>query len=212
VPGGGALRSTVNDLLMLLSAELGYTNTPLSAAMAAQLAVRRAGGAPNLSTALAWAVQSEPNGTVVSHSGATGGYMSFIGFNPATRTGIVVLTNAAAVIGPEDIGRHVLIGLPLARVPAAHVEVALDANAKAALVGQYRLAPDTVLTISLEGGQLYAEPTGASKMAVFPEGPRQLFVKGADIELTFVIGADGKASSLILHVNGRDDAVAPRIK
>ena len=39
-----AIRSTANDLLEFLSAELGYTKTPLAAAMAAQLAVRRPTG------------------------------------------------------------------------------------------------------------------------------------------------------------------------
>lgn len=210
--GGGALRSTVNDLLKFLSAELGYTNSPLKASMAAQLTVRRPAGAPNLAIALGWSVQTEPNGTVVWHNGATGGYMSFIGFNPATRTGVVALTNAAALIGPDDIGRHVLIGMPLAKVPASHIEIALDAKAKQALVGKYQMAPGRVLTISIEGDQLFAQPTGDSKIAAFPESATQLFLKALDAQLTFVIGADGKAAKLVLHVNGRDDTVALRIK
>jgi D-alanyl-D-alanine-carboxypeptidase/D-alanyl-D-alanine-endopeptidase len=210
--GGGGLRSTVNDLLKFLSAELGYSNTPLKASMAAQLEVRRPAGAPNLAVALGWSVQTEPNGTVIWHNGATGGYMSFIGFNPSTRTGVVALTNGAALIGPDDIGRHLLIGMPLAKIPATHVEITLDASAKQALVGQYRLGPDHILTISLEGDQLFVQPTGDSKIAALPESATQLFLKDLDAQLTFVMGADGKAAKLILHVNGRDDTVAPRIR
>ena len=210
--GGGALRSTVNDLLKLLSAELGYSDTALKTAMAAQLAVRRAAGAPNLVIALGWSVQTEPGGTVVWHNGATGGYMSFIGFNPDTRTGVVALTNGAALIGPDDIGRHVLIGMPLAKVPVAHAAIALDAKARQAFAGEYQLAPERILTVSLEGDRLFVQPTGDSKIEAFAESPTQLFVKEADVQLTFVMGADGKAERVVLHVSGRDDIVAPRVK
>jgi len=37
------------------------------------------------------------------------------------------------------------------------------------------------------------------------------FAKGF-AEFRFLMGADGKAAKLILHVNGRDDTVAPRIR
>ncbi len=40
LPGAGALRSTANDLLTFLAANLGYTKSPLAPAMAAMLKVR----------------------------------------------------------------------------------------------------------------------------------------------------------------------------
>src|ERR1700730_3428997 len=42
--GAGALRSTANDMLTFLAANLGYTESPLSAAMTAMLSVRRSTG------------------------------------------------------------------------------------------------------------------------------------------------------------------------
>ena len=41
--GGGGLKSSANDLLTFLAANLGYTKTPLAAAMAAEISIRRRG-------------------------------------------------------------------------------------------------------------------------------------------------------------------------
>ena len=50
--GAGALRSTTNDILTFLAANLGYTRTPLAAAMAAEVSIRRPAGAPDMQIAL----------------------------------------------------------------------------------------------------------------------------------------------------------------
>lgn len=50
--GAGALRSSTNDLLTFLGANLGFVKTPLTPAMATMLTVRRPTGGPNLSVAL----------------------------------------------------------------------------------------------------------------------------------------------------------------
>ena len=44
--GAGALRSTTNDLLTFLAANIGYVKTPLAPAMADMLKVRRPTGRP----------------------------------------------------------------------------------------------------------------------------------------------------------------------
>jgi D-alanyl-D-alanine-carboxypeptidase/D-alanyl-D-alanine-endopeptidase len=105
--GAGALRSTANDMLTFLAANLGYNQTPLAPAMAAMLDVRRPSGAPGLEVALAWHIFSTaPGGTVIWHNGGTGGYRSFVGYDPKTRIGVVVLANASTAAGVDDIGLH----------------------------------------------------------------------------------------------------------
>ena len=111
--GAVALRSTANDLLKFLAAELGFVDTKLKSAMAEQLAVRRPGPVASTQIALAWYVSEMQSHTVIRHNGITGGYRSFIAFDPQARTGVVVLSNAYTRIGPDDIGRHVLTGAPL---------------------------------------------------------------------------------------------------
>jgi D-alanyl-D-alanine-carboxypeptidase/D-alanyl-D-alanine-endopeptidase len=214
--GAGALRSTANDLLKFLGAELGIGNSRLKASMARQLSVRRStdapniAGAPTMAIALGWLVRSDAKGTVIWHNGGTGGYRTYIGFNPATRTGIVVLSNTSTLAGPDDIGQHLLIGTPLAEPVKALTEIPLDLKAKQAFIGQYQLAANFILTITLEGDQLFAQATGQPKFPAFPEGPNQLFLKVVNAQMTFAMDPDGRAASVILHQNGRD-IPAPRI-
>jgi len=111
--GAVALRSTANDLLRFLAAELGFVGTTLKSAMEAQLSVRRPGAAASTQIALGWYVSEIQSRTVFRHNGITGGYRSFIAFDPQARVGVVVLSNAYTRIGPDDIGRHVLTGAPL---------------------------------------------------------------------------------------------------
>jgi len=207
LPGAGAMHSTAKDILTFLSAELELGNSPLKESMAKQLSVRRPADAPNMSVALGWFVRKDERGTVIWHNGATGGSRSFMGFNPDTRTGVVILANASTADGPDDIGFHLLTGTPLAKIvpPKLHAEIALDTATKQTLVGRYRLAPDSILTISLVGEQLFAQPTGQETFPMFPESPTQLFCKCiANAEISFVMGANARAVSLVLHTRGRN--------
>lgn len=115
--GAGALRSTANDLLRFLAAELGYAESPLRTAMAAQLVPREPTGMTGVDVALGWHITSNPTRQIVWHNGGTGGFRSFIGFDPAARLGVVVLTNAATERGGDDIGMHLLTGAPLQPPP-----------------------------------------------------------------------------------------------
>jgi 3-oxoadipate enol-lactonase len=94
---------------------------------------------------------------------------------------------------------------------SGHAEIAMDTNAKQAFVGQYELAPNFILTITLDGDQLYAQATGQQRAAIFPESPTQFFLKVVNAQLSFELGPDGRPTSLILHQNGRDRQ-AKRIK
>src|SRR4029077_11336783 len=71
--GAGALRSSANDMLTFLAANLGYTKTPLAAAMAAELSIRRTTGSPEMEIAYAWHVQTKNGNSIIWHNGGTGG-------------------------------------------------------------------------------------------------------------------------------------------
>ncbi|HJX85055.1 MAG TPA: serine hydrolase domain-containing protein, partial [Candidatus Angelobacter sp.] len=92
--GAGALRSSVNDMLKFLGDNIGLTPTPLAPAMKSMLDVRKPTGVPNLEIALAWHIFTKEGEQIIWHNGGTGGYHTFMGFDPRTRTGVVVLSNA----------------------------------------------------------------------------------------------------------------------
>jgi CubicO group peptidase (beta-lactamase class C family) len=116
--GAGGIRSTANDMLKFLAANLGYEKTSLAEAMTAQLGIRRPAGG-NMEIAYNWFIQTKNGRSIVWHNGGTGGYRSFAGFNPQARTGVIVLTNISTPAGVDDIGRHLLdASLPLAKTSA----------------------------------------------------------------------------------------------
>jgi CubicO group peptidase (beta-lactamase class C family) len=117
-PAGG-LRSTANDMLTFLGAELGYVKTPLAPAMRAQWStVRRPSINPRIEAALDWAVTLRPDGEIIWKNGGTPGFRTFAGFNPKTGVGVVVLSNADTRLATDDIGLHLLDPATPLDVPA----------------------------------------------------------------------------------------------
>ena len=106
--GAGALRSSANDLLTFLAANLGFTKTPLAPAMAAMVAKHNPTGNKGLDVAYAWHMFLRQGDPIVWHNGGTGGYRTFMGYDPKARLGVVVLSNVSTPAGDDDIGRHLL--------------------------------------------------------------------------------------------------------
>jgi D-alanyl-D-alanine-carboxypeptidase/D-alanyl-D-alanine-endopeptidase len=207
--GAGALRSDAEDILTFLGAELGYVKTPMAAAMRAQwMAERHPVGAPGLSVALAWHIASPPGrDELVWHNGGTGGYRSYMGFDPKTGVGVVVLTNAATARGGDDIGAHILNGAPLQPTPpdpaGGRHAISLAREALEVLVGRYQLAPKFEMAVTRKDGQLFIQLTGQPPSRIFPESPTAFFSKLIDAQFTFDLPANGPATAVTLHQNGR---------
>ncbi|HEV3039193.1 MAG TPA: serine hydrolase [Candidatus Angelobacter sp.] len=203
--GAGALRSTANDLLNFLAANLGYTNSPLAPPMAAMLKTRRPTGQADLEVALGWHIFTINGKEIVWHNGGTGGYRSFMGYDPAAKIGVVALSNAETNIGVDDIGRHLLdASVPLAKPPAVHKEVKVDPKLFDGYAGTYQLTPAIALVITREGDHLFLQVTGQPKFEIFPEGDRDYFLKVVDAQISFVTDGQGRATELILHQGGLD--------
>jgi serine-type D-Ala-D-Ala carboxypeptidase/endopeptidase len=104
--GCGAVRSTVNDMLKFLAANLELTDTPLKSALRRMRSVRTETGVPDLAIGMAWHVLGKFDTQIWWHNGGTYGYRSFLGFNPAKKEGVVVLCNT--FLDNDDLGLHVL--------------------------------------------------------------------------------------------------------
>jgi CubicO group peptidase (beta-lactamase class C family) len=199
--GAGALRSDARDMLQFVAAHIGLVESPLAQAMSAMVKVRRPMDQPGTEIALAWIVTTREGREIRWHNGGTGGYRSFIGYDPKSRTGVVVLANMFTGPGVDDIGMHLLNpDIALAKLPAltTHKEVRVDPQTFDRYTGQYELAPGAVFTISREGEHFFAQLSGQSKYEIFAESDRSFFLKVVDAQLTFEDGA------LVLHQGGRD--------
>ncbi|MEO8378143.1 MAG: serine hydrolase [Acidobacteriota bacterium] len=193
--GAGAIRSTANDLLTFIGAHLGYARTPLTPAMTAMLANRYETGTPGLAIALGWHVLTTSSGReIVWHNGGTGGYRSFIGFDPKTRAGVVVLANMSSPDGVDDLGRRLLDPDP----PRAATDLVVAPATLERYTGNYQLAPNFILAITRENNHLFLQATGQPRFELFAKSEKEFFLKVVDARVTF------EDDGLILHQNGMD--------
>lgn len=198
--GAGALRSSANDMLKFLAANLDSTSVPLGKAMAMAHAVRKPIGSNN-SIGLAWNTVELFGTPVTWHNGGTGGYRTFIGMDLPHHRGVIVLSNSTN--SPDDIGFHLLVPQVPMDVPAkVRTEVSIDPAKLDPYVGAYELAPNFQLVITKEGSSLFGQATGQGKVQLYAESETEFFLKVTDAQVTFVKGADGKVDQLILHQGG----------
>jgi CubicO group peptidase (beta-lactamase class C family) len=136
--GAGALKSTANDLLKFVSNAAAKPGAPLG-----------------------WIDEG-----FIWHNGQTGGFSSFIGFNRATGTKVIVLSNVSVSI--DDVGRHLLdASRPLESPPPGYPEVPVVRALLDEYTGRYELAPDAVITIRRDGDGLTAQLTGQPAFRIF---------------------------------------------
>ena len=197
--GGGSLHSTADDLLTFLAA-FGDSGTPLAAALPTMLSTRRQG--PGFQQALGWMVISRAaDDEILFHDGRTLGFASAIAYDARARTGVVVLSNAAAGVG--DIARHVLrpsipLSKPMGRAPKK-TEIQIDPALFDLYAGQYEPGPGTIFTVTREAEALMLQLPGLPKLRLRPEGRTEFFVaENTRVSVTFELNPDGEVTRLLL--------------
>ena len=206
--GAGAIRSSINDMLLFLEANMGLTETALSLPMSEQHKEQRKAG-PKMSIGLGWHILATRNGQILWHNGETGGYHSFIGFDKKRGVGVVLLSNTA--IDCDDIGFHLVDSqLPLKKQTKTRVAIKVDPAIYDGYVGEYEIIPQFVMTVTKEQDKLMLQATGQPKFEIFPESETKFFLKVVDAQVTFVKDEKGSVAKLILHQNGANQEAKKR--
>ena len=208
--GAGGLRSTANDLVKFMQANLGLIPSSLSAAMerAQQTQYQCCGKYPSLEMGLGWFLYPEYNGKIVGHGGSTGGYRTKMLMDRDKRRGVVVLANSAILV--SDIAFHLLdnVQYPIADDPKDRKAITIDPKVLATLAGEYKLPSEELLAITNEGDKLYATFNGKKKVQIFAQTARDFFWKSSDakdafklsdVRATFVANENAQVTHLVLH-------------
>ena len=135
--GCGALRSTVNDLLKYVSANLGLPPSRLTPLME-KTHVAQFRDSIISAVGLGWLIREVRGIRTVCHDGGTGGYCSFIGFDKKRRRGVVVLSNFLDDV--SDLGL-LLLGSEW-QSDRRPKETTTSRQIYNSYVGQYQLTPD----------------------------------------------------------------------
>lgn len=95
---------------------------------------------------------------------------------------------------------------PAAESPpiATRQEIAVDPAALDHYAGFYRLNDRAVFTVTPDGQHLVMQLTGQRPVRFFAESATEFFARIVDAQVSFVVGPDGRATSLVLHQNGSD--------
>jgi serine-type D-Ala-D-Ala carboxypeptidase/endopeptidase len=200
--GAGAIRSTANDMLRYLKANMGIDQSPLAAAM--KFAQQpRSNMVKTTRIGLAW--MTTDRGIVVWHNGMTGGYRSFLGFTADGRRGVVILANTA--VDADDLGFATLdADAPLAPTYRA---IVLPSASLDDYVGTYKLADKFLLKVFRMNDGLFAQATGQGAIPIFPSAPNEFFAKVVGASVSFTRDPNGVVNGLVLHQNG--DRAAPKL-
>ncbi|WP_375789029.1 glyoxalase superfamily protein [Bradyrhizobium sp. Pha-3] len=104
--------------------------------------------------------------------------------------------------GPADVP-------PLAPPDAVRQEIAVATAMLDGYAGYYQLSDQAVLSVTRDHHHLVIQLTGQRAVPFFAESQTEFFAREVNAQISFVIAADGQATSLILHQNG--DKPMPRI-
>ncbi|MBK9107582.1 MAG: serine hydrolase [Saprospiraceae bacterium] len=137
--GAGAIRSSLHDMLHYVAANLGLNKSKLLPAMQLTHQVQHDKAGEGTSVGLGWHISKGAEGDIITHSGGTGGYRTFIGFVKEIGKGVVVLTNSD--IGADDIGMRLLNStaklIEVKKSGLANIKEALDKQGADAALNIY---------------------------------------------------------------------------
>jgi D-alanyl-D-alanine-carboxypeptidase/D-alanyl-D-alanine-endopeptidase len=135
----------------------------------------------------------------VWHNGATGGFHAFCGFDPKTKTGVVVLVNSTDDI--DALGLHLLD--PTSALGPVEKDVVVEEAKLARLDGWYDLGGPKI-QVTHEGTQLFAQLAGQPRFPVYAKSPTLFAYRVVPAILEFDVQADGTVTQVTLHQGGRD--------
>ncbi len=201
--GAGAVVSSARDQLRLIDAELDAADgstQPLRRAMKLTQEPQLDRSGDNVS--LGWLIDSAGR---YWRNGGTGGYHAFVGFDPKTKRGVVLLASTATST-IERLAEPMYKVLEGAAPPPAKLAGAAEL---AAFAGRYDLG-GTTLQVIAEGKRLYLSGPGEPRHRLAPIGDREFWLEALQSIAVFEREGD-KVARIVFGVGDRR-VVVPRVE
>ena len=200
--GAGALVSDVRDQLHFLDAELdAYAGSklPLRPQMRFTQEDQLEGQGPN--TGLGWQIDGEGR---YWHNGGTGGFHSFLGFDPKNRRGVVILasTSTSLVDGLANALYKVLEGTAQTPVKFPTEDQLVP------LAGTYDFT-GTKLVVTVTGKRLYIEGPGEPRHRMSPLSDHEFFIE--PLQAAAIFQKEGDKIARLVFALGDHTMTATRV-
>jgi len=201
--GAGGIRSTVDDMLRFIEANLHPPEGVLGKAIELAWKQHLPSKDGAFAMGLGWHIARD--GQTRWHNGQTGGYHSMILVSRELDAGVVLLCNTAT--GEVDALAESIIqamaGIDV-KPRTFPKEKSIPAVEVARLAGRYQILPQFILTIRADGEKLFVQATAQPENRVFPESATVWKLPAVKATLTFELPKKGKCTGVTLNQNGRD--------
>jgi serine-type D-Ala-D-Ala carboxypeptidase/endopeptidase len=206
--GVGGVRSTLDDMVRYVQGQFGKAPKPLDEAF--RLTHTPVANDAKTQTAMHWMLANLNGRRFLAHEGGTGGFSSFVAFDPAKSFGVVILSDTSlhSLGGLGSLGLHLLDPrVPLGKPALAQTRLSgpipkLSEEDLKAYAGEYPLAPDFVLTVRAEGNRLTVQATGQGRLPLEAIAEDTFEHKDVGAVIRFQRDGTGKVSSLELEQGG----------
>ncbi len=207
--GAGALYSTVEDLYRWNEGVFNGQVLDVASLQAAFTPVRGSKGQVNWDAGygFGWYVGHYRGLQEISHDGLISGFRSILLRMPDEKFTVDILVNSSpgrSNINPLFLARQletIFLANKLAPLPTVNMNV--SPKSYDALTGRYDLW-GSIITVNRRGTHLLEQIGDGPAREIFPKSDTEFFVKGVDVQITFVKDSSGKAANLIFHNYGID--------
>lgn len=210
--GAGALRSTPNDMIKLLTALANPSESKLGKAIERSLELASGPGIPP--HGLGWMLTMGEHKDVFWHNGSTAGYHCFIGVHRPTNRGVLLMSNTASNTVTR-CGAYMLMNLmgidkqlPLHGYCPDEIYEELMRE----YTGLYRYKGGLHFKVSLRRSKLYLQITGHPPLLLHPETPFKWHIRsnGATVEFDGVEWEAGLPPHTLIYKDAENNCHATR--
>lgn len=197
--GAGALKSTAADLCRFLQAHMGSIPCLFFKTMKEMQEPQAVTSLENVDIALGWHIYNAGKEKIFFHTGGTGGFSSFIGFDPQTKKGVVILKNHPFDV--QALGYHLINkNIPLSEMKSP---LSLDKAILEKYAGIYQVSPQYSLTVKLRNDRLVIVQQGVEyDFELFAQTPTRFYSPLSNYYIEFYPDADGTVRRLLWIMPG----------
>ena len=203
-PSGG-IRSTGQDMMRFLKANMGLIETPITDAIELSHQALSITESPDYSYGLFWGVWDQDDELFVHHLGAVSGYRAYIGFYKSKKTGYFLINNSfdnawdlVWAIDANNIESLVQNSVNIVLVPKTLLEQ---------YTGTYVFDDDEQLIVTQSNGELFVQTPGKLKIRTLATSMDKFVFTFVEGTMRFVTDKDGRVTHLQLTQNGDKTAV-----
>lgn len=148
----------------------------------------------------------------IEHGGGIFGFSTYALRLPEERVYVAVLANSDSPTTDPGYVTKKLAAIALGDPFPDFAPVAVDPKILQRYAGVYRIDEKSTRTITMEGGKVFAQRAGGTRLEIRPTSETEFFYEKSFTHLRFVVDAAGKVTEMLVYQDGAAEPEhAPRV-